>query len=61
MGFGDSIKSAYSSYAKFSGKADLREYWLFFLYQSLIIIGNIAVFVMTLFPPRESSFFESQN
>jgi uncharacterized membrane protein YhaH (DUF805 family) len=39
MGFADSIKSAYSSYAKFSGKADLREYWLFFLYQSLVIIG----------------------
>lgn len=39
MTFGESIKTCFSKYAEFSGRADRTEYWWFELFLLLLMIG----------------------
>lgn len=39
MTFGESIKTCFSKYAEFSGRADRSEYWWFELFLLLVIVG----------------------
>jgi uncharacterized membrane protein YhaH (DUF805 family) len=39
MTFGESIRTCFSKYAEFSGRADRTEYWWFELFLLLIMIG----------------------
>ena len=39
MTFGQAVRSCYSKYATFSGRAARSEYWFFVLFQGLITIG----------------------
>lgn len=39
MTFGESIKTCFSKYAEFSGRADRSEYWWFELFLVLLIVG----------------------
>lgn len=39
MTFGESIKTCFSKYADFSGRADRSEYWWFELFLVLLIVG----------------------
>ena len=38
MGFGQSIKTVYSKYATFSGRASRSEFWWFFLFSFLVTV-----------------------
>ena len=44
MTFGEAIRSCYSNYATFSGRAPRSEYWFFTLYHSLIVLVCMAGF-----------------
>lgn len=48
MGFVEAIKSGYSKYATFSGRASRSEFWYFTLLGFLV--GFVAGFVSALFP-----------
>ncbi len=38
MGFGQAIKSVYSNYAKFSGRATRSEFWWFYLFYVIVLV-----------------------
>lgn len=44
MGFSEAVKSAFSKYATFSGRAPRSEYWFFGLFNVLVSIGLLVVF-----------------
>jgi uncharacterized membrane protein YhaH (DUF805 family) len=44
MTFGQAIRSCYSNYATFSGRAPRSEYWYFTLYHFLIVMFCVAAF-----------------
>ena len=39
MSFGEAIKSVFSKYATFSGRARRSEFWYFYLFNLLVTIG----------------------
>lgn len=45
MGFGDAIKTCFSKYAEFKGRASRAEYWWFFL--SYVIVYAVTYFLMS--------------
>ena len=45
MGFGDAIKTCFSKYAEFKGRASRPEYWWFFL--SYLIVYVVALVLMS--------------
>lgn len=47
MGFGASIKSAFSQYAVFRGRATRSEFWWFYLF--LVIVGFVISFIDNMF------------
>lgn len=54
MNFGEAIKSVFSKYATFSGRARRSEYWFFYLFNVLVrmglgVVSMIFVFCYTLF------------
>jgi len=44
MTFGQAVRSCYSQYASFSGRASRSEYWFFTLFQCLITLGCFLLF-----------------
>lgn len=56
MTFSQSIKSVFSKYADFSGRATRSEYWYFYLFNFLVtMVFYIAFFAMLAFGSRDSS------
>ena len=56
MTFSQSIKSVFSKYADFSGRATRSEYWYFYLFNSLVgMVYYIAFFAMLGSGSRDSS------
>ncbi len=49
MEFGEAIKSVFSKYATFSGRARRSEYWYFYLFNLLVSIGLSMIPVVNLF------------
>lgn len=45
MNFGQAIRSAFSQYASFRGRATRSEYWFFWLFR--VIVGNVVLFPLT--------------
>lgn len=43
MGFSESVKSVFSKYATFSGRATRSEYWYFYLFNILVSFGLMIV------------------
>ena len=37
-GFADSVKRAFSQYAKFDGVASVAEFWWFFLFNAIVVV-----------------------
>jgi uncharacterized membrane protein YhaH (DUF805 family) len=53
MTFQDSIRTCFSKYADFSGRASRSEYWWFFLFLVIVycvaaVIGNVAYYLVAL-------------
>lgn len=56
MTFSQSIKSVFSKYADFSGRATRSEYWYFYLFTFLVVmVYYIALFAMLVSGSRDSS------
>ena len=56
MTFSQSIKSVFSKYADFSGRATRSEYWYFYLFNFLVfMVYYIALFAMLVSGSRDSS------
>lgn len=56
MTFSQSIKSVFSKYADFSGRATRSEYWYFYLFNFLVVmVYYIALFAMLVSGSRDSS------
>ena len=56
MTFSQSIKSVFSKYADFSGRATRSEYWYFYLFNFLMVmVYYIALFAMLVSGSRDSS------
>ncbi|WP_039018743.1 DUF805 domain-containing protein [Halocynthiibacter namhaensis] len=49
MTFGQSVKSVYSKYVTFSGRAPRSEYWWFMLFFNIIYLGLYAVMMVVTF------------
>lgn len=47
MGFVEAVKSVFSKYAKFSGRARRSEYWYFVLFEFIvgIVLGGVALVI----------------
>lgn len=43
MGFGEAIRSVYGKYATFTGRASRAEFWWFYLFNILVVIGIYAI------------------
>jgi uncharacterized membrane protein YhaH (DUF805 family) len=43
MGFGDAVRSCFSKYATFTGRAPRSEYWFFVVFQILVNVVTVAV------------------
>lgn len=46
MGFSEAIKSVFSQYATFTGRASRSEYWYFTLFNLIVYIGSIILSVV---------------
>ena len=52
MSFGAAVRSVYSNYAKFDGRASRSEYWWFQLFLLLVALAWVAIFVVFVFATR---------
>jgi uncharacterized membrane protein YhaH (DUF805 family) len=43
MGFGDAISTCFRKYVDFNGRASRSEYWYWFLFRLLVIVGLVMV------------------
>jgi uncharacterized membrane protein YhaH (DUF805 family) len=60
MSFGQAIKSVFSQYATFSGRARRSEYWWFYLFSALVSIP-VQIFFFVMYAVAFASVFEQEN
>lgn len=49
MGFGQAVKTGFSKYATFSGRARRSEFWWWMLFQTLVLLPFTIIFTVTYF------------
>ena len=62
MNFGEAIKSVFSKYATFSGRARRSEFWYFFLFNLLVsLVLSIIPFLKSRRDPRTGKVYYAKN